>query len=263
MREPPAAPEPDGPRPVPPAAPLEGHRARPGAAWPDAGVSEAPVPGSAVPESAVPGPAVSGSAVSGPLVRRGPSRRLVALLVAIAATALLLDQITKIIVVATLSNRAPVVLIPSVLELELTRNSGAAFSVATGGTILFSLVAIVIVGVIARVTRTLRSLPWAVVLGLVLGGALGNLSDRILRAPSPLRGHVVDWIYLHHWPIFNLADSSIVIGGVIAVVLSVRGVGLGGPVGPAGPTGPATGPRSGGGMADGGGAGGAETGGQR
>jgi signal peptidase II len=165
---------------------------------------------------------------------RGPSRRRVAVLAGCAAGVVLLDVITKIVVVAKLSNHAPVVLIPSVLDLELTRNSGAAFSIAEGGTILFSLIAIVIIAVIIRAARTLRSMPWAVVLGLVLGGALGNLNDRIFRAPSPLRGHVVDWIHLHHWPIFNLADSAIVVGGVIAVILSARGIGLTGPTAAAG-----------------------------
>ena len=61
-------------------------------------------------------------------------------------------------------------------------------------------------------------------LGLLLGGALGNLTDRLVRAPGPLRGAVVDWIHLHHWPIFNLADSAIVIGVVLALVVSSRGI---------------------------------------
>ena len=82
--------------------------------------------------------------------------------------------------------------------------------------------------VIVRTARSLASTGWAVVLGLLLGGALGNLSDRLFRSPGPLRGHVVDWIELPHWPIFNLADSAIVIGGVLAVLLSVRGIELDG-----------------------------------
>ncbi|WP_322780156.1 signal peptidase II [Frankia sp. Cas4] len=138
------------------------------------------------------------------------------------------DVITKIIVVAHLSDRAPIDLVPGVLDLRLTRNPGAAFSLAGGATVLFSLVAVAVVAVIARTARTLKSTPWAIVLGLLLGGALGNLTDRIFRAPAPLRGHVVDWIHLHHWPVFNVADSAIVIGGILAVILGARGIGLDG-----------------------------------
>ena len=83
--------------------------------------------------------------------------------------------------------------------------------------------------IIVRAARRLTSPGWAVALGLVLGGALGNLIDRFFRAPSPGKGHVVDWISLfaddgHVWPIFNLADSCIVVGGALAVLLSLRGV---------------------------------------
>jgi signal peptidase II len=141
---------------------------------------------------------------------------------------ILLDAATKIIVVATLSDRPPVKLIPGVLELELTRNSGAAFSIGGGATVLFSLIALIVVAVVARTARRLASVGWAVVLGMIVGGAVGNLIDRLVRSPGPLRGHVVDWIYLHHWPIFNVADSSIVIAAVLAVVLSALGVGLDG-----------------------------------
>jgi signal peptidase II len=78
--------------------------------------------------------------------------------------------------------------------------------------------------VIVRTARLLQSRAWATALGLLLGGALGNLSDRLFRAPGPLRGHVVDWIALPHWPVFNIADSAIVTGGLLAVLLAFRGV---------------------------------------
>jgi signal peptidase II len=152
-----------------------------------------------------------------------PATRWVWLTAAVVLTA---DVVSKIVVVATLSDRAPVQLIPHVLQLTMTRNAGAAFSVGTGSTIVFTAVAAAVVVVIARTSRRLRSRGWAVSLGLLLGGAMGNLSDRLFRAPGPLRGHVVDWIELPHWPIFNLADSSIVIGGLLAVLLSMRGVDL-------------------------------------
>ena len=76
-------------------------------------------------------------------------------------------------------------------------------------TAVFGLVAIAVAVAIVRTARRLRSLTWAITLGLLLGGALGNLGDRIFRSPGFLRGHVVDWIELPHWPVFNLADSAI------------------------------------------------------
>ena len=146
------------------------------------------------------------------------------LLAATAAVVLLADILTKVLVVAKLSDRPPVTVIPHVLHLELTRNAGAAFSVGTGATVLFTAVAVAVVVVIVRSASSLASTGWAMSLGLLLGGALGNLSDRIFRAPGPFRGHVVDWVELPHWPVFNVADSAIVIGGVLAVLLSARGI---------------------------------------
>jgi signal peptidase II len=156
-----------------------------------------------------------------------PRRRL-PLLVIVAGVVLAADVISKQLVVAHLSNRAPVNVIPSVLDLELTRNPGAAFGFAAGATVIFSVVAVAVVVFIARASRRLASAGWAWALGLLLGGALGNLGDRLFRDPGPLRGHVVDWIHLHHWPVFNLADSGIVIGGILAVLLSMRGIRLDG-----------------------------------
>jgi signal peptidase II len=156
-----------------------------------------------------------------------PRRRL-PLLVVVAAVVLIADVVSKQLVVAHLSNRLPLNVIPSVLDLELTRNPGAAFGFAAGATVIFSVVAVAVVIFIARASRRLASAGWAWALGLLLGGALGNLGDRLFRAPGPLRGHVVDWIHLHHWPVFNLADSAIVIGGILAVLLSMRGIRLDG-----------------------------------
>jgi signal peptidase II len=81
---------------------------------------------------------------------------------------------------------------------------------------------------ILRAARNLRSIGWAITLGLLLGGATGNLLDRIFRAPGAFQGHVVDWIELPHWPVFNLADSSIVCAGVLVVLLALFGVRLDG-----------------------------------
>ena len=152
-----------------------------------------------------------------------PGRSRLALLLAVAAAVLLADVLSKALVVRELSDREPVDLLGGLLTLRLVRNAGAAFGVAQGLTIAFTVVAAAVVVVILRLSRRLRSLPWAVALGLVLGGAVGNLVDRVFRAPGPGRGHVVDFLELPHWPVFNLADSAIVCAGVLMVVLSVRG----------------------------------------
>ncbi len=149
---------------------------------------------------------------------------------AVALCALAADLATKVAIVATIKPEdRPIRLLGGAVYLLQARNSGAAFSVGTGATVMLTAISVVVAVVIVRAARRLTSRAWATSLGLVLGGAIGNLIDRFFRAPSPGKGHVVDWISLfandgHVWPIFNLADSSIVVGGAIAVVLSVRGV---------------------------------------
>jgi signal peptidase II len=145
------------------------------------------------------------------------------MLLGIAALVVMLDVISKIIVVAELSGHPPVRLLGGAVKLELVRNAGAAFSIGTGATVLFAVVAIAVVAVILRTARRLYSRPWAIVLGLLLGGAMGNLIDRIFRSPGVLEGHVVDWIRVPHFAVFNLADSAITIGGVLAVLLALLG----------------------------------------
>jgi signal peptidase II len=156
-----------------------------------------------------------------------PARR-VALLFGVAAAVYVADVITKIIVVATLTPYHQVPVIGSLLSLDLVRNSGAAFSFGPGLTIVFTLIAVGVIFFIVRTSRRLYSMSWAVTLGLLLGGAAGNLTDRLLRSPGVFRGEVVDWIQLPHWPVFNVADSCIVCGGILAVVLAARGVRLDG-----------------------------------
>jgi signal peptidase II len=148
--------------------------------------------------------------------------RLRALLI-IAVVLLGLDLLTKTIIVAELTPGDPVPIIGDFARLSLVRNPGAAFSMATGMTWLLTLVASAVVIGVIRIGRTLRSLWWAIGLGMVLGGALGNLVDRLFRAPGPLQGHVVDFIAIGWWPVFNLADSSIVCGAILLVVLTVFG----------------------------------------
>ena len=151
------------------------------------------------------------------------------MLAGVAAFVLAADITSKALVVAHLQPDQPVHLIGNVLMLWLTRNPGAAFSVGTGETIVFTVIAFGVVVYIARTARKLYSLGWAVALGLLLGGAAGNLGDRIFRAPGLFRGEVVDWIAVtRYYPIFNLADSAIVCGGILTVILAMRGYHLDG-----------------------------------
>ena len=146
------------------------------------------------------------------------------MLAAVAVFVLAADAISKALVVAHLREDQPVHLIGNVLMLWLTRNPGAAFSVGTSETAVFTVIAFGVIVYIARTARKLYSLGWAIALGLLLGGAMGNLSDRIFRAPGLFRGDVVDWIAVtRFYPIFNLADSAIVCGGILTVILALRG----------------------------------------
>ena len=146
------------------------------------------------------------------------------MLLAVALVVLVTDIITKVVFVATLSDRAPVKMLGGFLTLRVTRNPGAAFSIGPSLTVVFAVIAVGVIVFILRMSRRIRSLAWAVTLGLLLGGATGNLIDRLLRYPGPFRGYVVDWIQVPHWPVFNIADSCIVCGGALAVLLAVRGV---------------------------------------
>ncbi|WP_371829031.1 signal peptidase II [Rhodococcoides kyotonense] len=145
------------------------------------------------------------------------------LLILIAAAILAFDLVTKIAVVHWIRPGNPVEIIGDVVTLRLVRNPGAAFSMATGMTWLLTIVAVCVVIGVIRIGRTLRSPLWALGLGLVLGGALGNLIDRFFRSPGPLQGHVVDFVSVGWWPVFNVADSSIVCGAILLVVLSLFG----------------------------------------
>jgi len=145
----------------------------------------------------------------------------------VAALVWATDFVTKNWAINYLAGKEPRKIIGNFLQLTFTRNSGAAFSFATGGTILLAAFAILVILAIGYWAPRLTSRRWGYVLGLVLGGALGNLSDRVLRASvetGALKGQVIDWIELPHWPVFNLADSSIVIAALIASYLSLRNI---------------------------------------
>jgi signal peptidase II len=140
-----------------------------------------------------------------------------------AAAVLVLDQLIKHLVVANLAGRPPLDVIGSFVQLRYTTNSGGAFSLLTGAPLFFGVTAIVIIGGIVYAWRRTQPLSMLVVLGLILGGALGNLTDRLFRGNEGLlRGEVVDFVKVGIWPVFNLADSCIVVGGVLLAILLGR-----------------------------------------
>jgi len=152
------------------------------------------------------------------------SHRLV--FVAVALTAYAVDLVTKVLAVRHLTEAHPVEVIDGVLRFELVRNPGAAFSTGTSYTLALSVIALVAAGVVIRFGRRLGDRTWAVALGLLLAGVCGNLTDRIFRAPSVLRGHVVDFLALPHWPVFNVADMLIDAAVVLIIIQTWRGVGI-------------------------------------
>jgi signal peptidase II len=159
---------------------------------------------------------------------RVSNRRLIVVVGLLALLIWAADQGTKLWAVHGLTPGERVSLIGSAFGLDLTRNAGAAFSMATGATWVLSVVAVAVVVTIIRFARQLGSWGWTVALGLLLGGALGNLTDRLFRAPGFMRGHVVDFLEFPHWPIFNLADSCIVTAACLIALLSLRGIGIDG-----------------------------------
>ena len=171
-----------------------------------------------------PGASLNDAAPSTTRARRG----LLAVLVVVAGGVYALDQVTKALAVDRLSSGRAVPLLGELLQLRLIRNPGAAFSFATGMTWVLTLVAIAVVVVVVRSSRRIGSLPWALALGLLLGGALGNLTDRLVREPGFGRGHVVDFIAYWHLFIGNVADIAIVAAAVLVLVLGARGTALDG-----------------------------------
>jgi signal peptidase II len=164
-------------------------------------------------------------AARGASLTRDRASRL-GLLLSIAVVAWLVDLTSKIVAQRELADRGPVEVLGSVLRLNLTRNAGAAFSTGKSLTpviALFAVVALVVVLVLAiRVGTT----GWAWAMGLLLAGIAGNLTDRIFRDPGPLRGHVIDFLELPNWPIFNVADICINAAAALIIVQSLRGIPL-------------------------------------
>lgn len=150
--------------------------------------------------------------------------RLLFVVVALAAYAV--DLGTKLLAVAHLTPHEKVDVVGGLLRFELVRNPGAAFSTGTSYTLVLSAIAVLAAGVVIRFGRRLGDPTWAVGLGLLLAGVCGNLTDRVFRAPGFLRGHVVDFLELPHWPVFNAADMLIDAGVALIIIQTWRGIGI-------------------------------------
>ncbi len=158
----------------------------------------------------------------------GRHGKLIGLLVGVTALVVLLDQLSKAWALGALDDGARRELLGSLLGLQLVHNAGAALSIATGMTWVLTIVAAVVVVVIVRASRNLGSRLWALSLGLLLGGALGNLIDRLTRDPGFARGWVVDFIAYGNWFVGNVADIAIVVAAVLIVLAVVLGIRLDG-----------------------------------
>ncbi len=146
------------------------------------------------------------------------------LLGAVAAVIWLADQLTKALALDRLSRGEQIAVLGELLQLRLVRNPGAAFGVAGGLTVVFTFFAVAVIVVLVRLAPRLASARWGAALGLLLGGAAGNLTDRLIRDPGPLRGHVVDFLELPNFPVFNVADIGITASAVLMFLLSARGI---------------------------------------
>ncbi|WP_406093635.1 signal peptidase II [Kitasatospora purpeofusca] len=209
------------------AGPGDGAPAGPEA--PGAAAAPASTPDSSPASSPVSSPAPAPESAPTPLpvepagAEEPKGRRRIGVLLVVALLAFLIDFGSKLLVVARLENHSAIKVIGDVVTFQVIRNSGAAFGMGQALTVVFTMIASAVIVVIWRIARRLYSLPWAIALGLLLGGALGNLTDRLFRSPGVFRGHVVDFISVQHFAVFNLADSAIVCGGILVVLLSFRG----------------------------------------
>ena len=151
-------------------------------------------------------------------------RRRVTLFAVVFVVLYAIDVVTKHLAVEHLTGQPDKQLVGDLLQLHLTRNPGAAFSTGTAFTEVLTGVAIVAVCVILWLSRRLGSAAWAVALGVLLAGVGGNLTDRMLREPGPFRGHVIDFLMLPNWPIFNIADVCINVAAGLILIQAFRGV---------------------------------------
>lgn len=154
-------------------------------------------------------------------------RPTVRLFAVVAVVAIVIDQITKVVAVEWLEGRESITVVPGLIDFTFLRNPGAALGTGSGMTIILTLVAVAVAVVVIRMSARLRDRGWAVGLGLLLGGAVGNLIDRVVREPAPLRGHVVDFIDYGPF-VGNVADIALTFAAVFLIVQSWRGIALDG-----------------------------------
>ena len=173
---------------------------------------------------------VESSAVSaGYSVSRSRHRKALIVRACVAVGAAVFDHLAKMWAIDTIIPRlqngeGPIQVIGTIVQFTYAENTGAAFSIGTGYTWIFSIVAIIVAIVILRTARNLGSVGWAIALGGLLGGLLGNLIDRFTREPGFGRGYVVDFIQFPNFPVFNVADSFITCSAVLMVVLTLFGI---------------------------------------
>ncbi|WP_423923995.1 signal peptidase II [Frigoribacterium sp. 2-23] len=158
------------------------------------------------------------------------SVRVLAALAFVAVVVYVLDQVSKLLVTRDLVEGETVDVLGRFLQFHFVKNSGAAFSIASGSTWVFSIAAAAVAVAIIVFSRRIKSLAWAILFGMLLGGTLGNLTDRLFRPPSFGMGHVVDFLYMPWWlpAIFNIADVFIVSSMGLLLLLTLLGVGLDG-----------------------------------
>jgi len=144
--------------------------------------------------------------------------------VLVAAFVVVLDQLVKWFMVEYREGREPLTIVGDFLKISVIRNPGAAFGLGGGVTVVFSFIALVVAFVVIRQARTMTSTGWAVALGALLGGALGNLVDRLLREPAFGRGAVVDYVDVRYFSVFNLADAALTLSAISIAILALRGV---------------------------------------
>lgn len=151
------------------------------------------------------------------------------MLAAVAVLVYTFDRVSKYFITQNLEIGQTVDFVGKVLQLHYVENSGAAFSLGSGTTWLFAIIAGVVAVFIIVFARRIRSRAWAVLFGLLLGGTLGNLTDRLTRGESFGSGHVIDFLQLIYFPaIFNIADTAIVSAMALFIILTIRGIGLDG-----------------------------------
>ncbi len=135
-----------------------------------------------------------------------------------------IDLATKVWAVSKLENQPDIQVVGNLLQFSFLRNPGAAFSIGTNVTWVFTLISIAVSIAVLVISKNVVNRTWAIALGGLLGGALGNLVDRIFRSPEPFQGHVVDFILLPNYPMFNISDSAVVVSVIAMVIMSIRGI---------------------------------------